>query len=220
MGYRNTSLVPNEFYHIYNRGNSKQNIFLDNADYLRFQDLLYLANSKEPISVRDARQNGVYEVQREGLLAAIGAYCLMPNHFHILLTPLVENGVTIFMKKVSTGYAMYFNKRYVRTGGLFEGRFKSQGADSDEYLKYLFSYIHLNPLKLKYKDWKTRATAQSDLLQEAYEYRHSSFKDYLNEDSRSESMILSKDMFPEYFADAEAWKTEMTEWITFPVEGK
>ncbi|MCF7815735.1 MAG: transposase [Candidatus Pacebacteria bacterium] len=215
MSYRETEFAPEEFYHIYNRGNSRQEIFLDTADYKRFQDLLYLANAVEPISVRNARRNGVYEVERGEQLVAIGAYCLMPNHFHILLTPLTDNAVTTFMLKVATGYAMYFNKRYTRTGSLFEGKFKSKHVIGDEYMKYLFSYIHLNPLKLKHTDWKTRILKEKDLLRQGREYQFSSYQDYV-QDLRSESMILGKDHFPKFFLNPVSWEGEMREWITFP----
>ncbi len=228
MSYRATEFAPREFYHIYNRGNSRQAIFLDGADYRRFQDLLYLANAHDPVTVRNARKSGVYEVERGEQLVAIGAYCLMPNHFHILLTPVVDDGVSIFMHKVATGYAMYFNKRHEHTGSLFEGKFKSKHASNDEYLKYLFSYIHLNPLKLTYSDWKERV-AQSDkktdqgkalvqdLLQKGQGYYFSSYQDYVH-DVRNESMILSKEFFPEYFRDASAWSKEMNEWIRYSVD--
>jgi len=214
MSFREIPFAIHEFYHLYNRGNSKQNIFLDSADYKRFQDLLFLANAVEPITLREARRVGVYETVRKEPLVAIGAYCLMPNHFHILLTPLCEGGVALFMQKISTGYAMYFNKRYQRTGGLFEGRFKSKHAFRDEYLKYLFSYIHLNPLKLKYYDWKMRIIKEDVLLKEGVEYQFSSYQDYVN-DIRNESMILSKELFPKYFLDKAEWEREMRNWITY-----
>ncbi len=217
MSYREIEFAPSEFYHIYNRGNSKQDIFLDRADYQRFQDLLYLSNTIDSVSVRNARRGGVYELEKKKEFVAIGAYCLMPNHFHILLTPLVDLGVSKFMQKVSTGYAMYFNKRHERSGSLFEGKFKSKYADSDEYLKYLFSYIHLNPLKLKHLDWRTRVQYQSDLLEHARNYSFSSFQDYLY-DARDESLILSKDFFPDYFKTPSEWESEMASWIEYDVE--
>lgn len=217
MSYREVPFAFREFYHIYNRGNSKRKIFLDFADYKRFQDLLYLANTTEPVTMRSARRGGVYEVKLETSLVAIGAYCLMPNHFHILLTPLVDDGVSIFMKKVTTGYSMYFNKRYEHTGSLFEGRFKSEHASRDEYLKYLFSYIHLNPLKIKHVDWKVRVAHELELLKQAEAYAFSSYQDYVH-GKRNESMILSKEHFPKYFSDRTQWEKEMGVWITYQTE--
>lgn len=216
MAQRDIPFVQNEFYHVYNRGNSKQNIFLDGADYRRFQDLLYLANSTEPAIVRYARRGGVYEVQKKDFLVAIGAYCLMPNHFHILLTPVVDGGISTFMKKVATGYAMYFNKRYERTGSLFEGKFRAKHASTDTHLKYLYAYIHLNPLRLTYRgrNWKEKAAVTNDVLIEVSTYPYSSYQDY-TQDVRNESMILSKEFFPEYFIDKSSWDREMLDWIRF-----
>ena len=143
MSIRRVLFAFGEYFHIYNRGNSKQDIFKDNLDRERFQSQLFLANGTAPFDFRRVSKDGVYDCERGGQLVYMGAYCLMPNHFHILLTPAVEGGVHTFMQKLSTGYSMYFNKKYERTGVLFEGKFKARHADSDEYLKYLFAYIHL-----------------------------------------------------------------------------
>ncbi len=215
MSQRITSFAPHEYYHLYNRGNSRQIVFRDISDYTRFQNLLYLSNMNERVSVRDARHSGgVYEVVRGEPIVAIVAYCLMPNHFHILATPLVDGGITEFMQRVSTGYAMYFNRRYARTGSLFEGKFKAQHVSEDVYMKYLFSYIHLNPLKLKYLDWKERILHSEELAKEAEIYQFSSYQDHLF-DMRNESMILSREHYPEYFIDMNDWRKEVLEWIKF-----
>ena len=153
---RKDAFVQEEFYHIYNRGTDKRKIFLDTADHHRFIELLYLCNTKYSVNVRDIRKvhNNIFEFDRGKPLVSIGAYCLMPNHFHLLLTTDAESGISFFINKVCTAYSMYFNKRYDRSGALFQGRFKSQHADSDEYLKYLYAYIHLNPVKLIDPKWK------------------------------------------------------------------
>ncbi len=157
MSIRRVNLVEGEYYHIYNRGNSKQKIFHDKEDYLRFISLLYISNTSESFNFYNLMRDNnfdAYRVKRVNLLVNIGAFCLMPNHFHLLITQISENGLSKFMQKLSTAYSMYYNKKYQRTGGLFEGKFKSQHASTDRQLKYLFSYIHLNPVKLIQKDWK------------------------------------------------------------------
>ena len=99
MSIRKTAFVPGEYYHIYNRGNSKQRIFLSKKDYDRFVALLYVANSSESFNFFDLQKSGdVFLKTIENPLVSIGAYCLMPNHFHILITPLSENGLSKFMK--------------------------------------------------------------------------------------------------------------------------
>src|SRR3989338_4171853 len=89
MSLRKVNFVKGEYYHIYNRGNSKQKIFHDKEDYLRFISLLYISNSNESFNFYDLSRNSnfnVYEIKKNNSLVSIGAYCLMPNHFHILLT--------------------------------------------------------------------------------------------------------------------------------------
>ncbi len=211
-------LVPftfDEHYHVYNRGNSKQIIYRNTSDYLRFMHILYLANSEKPFKVRNLSTQNLYEFERGGQLVAIGAYCLMPNHFHILLKPLVDGGVSAFMKKLSTSYSMFFNKKYERTGALFEGKFKSRHVNSDEYMKYIFSYIHLNPLKLVQSDWKERGL-ESIPNGKRYldEYFFSSYLDFARGE-RVESKILDIKNFPEYFPDEDSFIKEIQEWMRF-----
>ena len=149
MSIRKVSFALGEFYHLYNRGNSKQIIFHDEQDYKRFVGLLYVCNQEENFKSDNLGKNTdllLIEVGKK--LVSIGAWVLMPNHFHILATENIDYGISKFMQKLSTAYSMYYNKKYNRTGSLFEGKFKAQHLNKDSYLKYIFSYIHLNPIKL------------------------------------------------------------------------
>jgi len=202
MGTRKTDLVTGEFYHLYNRGNSKQVIFQNDTDYKRFQLLLYLMNDQRSIRLHNVLRDGInpYTSHERGEpLVAIGAYCLMPNHYHLVVSPVVEDGVSQFMKKLGTAYSTYFNKRYERTGSLFEGKFKSVWADNDEYLRYLFSYVHLNPLKLVNPDWK-EGTVTAEQLEFLTEFPFSSLYDQLSATKRFEAKILNRSPFPDYFS--------------------
>ena len=87
----------------------------------------------------------IFNVKRAEGLTAIAAYCLMPNHFHILVHEKVEGGISKFMQKLMTSYTMYINKKYDRTGALFGSSFKAVHVTDDNHLKYLFAYINLNP---------------------------------------------------------------------------
>jgi putative transposase len=219
MTTRYGSFAFGEYYHIYNRGVDKRIIFNDDSDSTRFIELLFLTNSIEPVNVRNIHRDykSVFDVSRGEPLVHIGAYCLMPNHFHLLLTPAVDRGLERFMLKLGTGYAMYFNKRYERTGSLFEGRFKSQHASSDEYLKYLFSYIHLNPIKLIQSDWKESGIRDlARAKQYLDEYGYSSLHDYLG--TRDESVIIEPDKFPEYFLSKKEIDSELIGWLTYREE--
>ncbi len=218
MSQRSVSLTEGEFYHIYNRGTDKRTIFLDAADYKRFVELLFVANAVKSVDLREIRRgySPIFEYERGETLVAIGAYCLMPNHFHLLLTPLVEGGITKFMGKVSTGYSMYFNKRYERNGALFQGKFKSEHADSDEYLKYLYSYIHLNPVKLIDSKWKEEGIKDAaKSFDFAASFQYSSLPDYLRPESRPESLIINPTPFPEYFKDHTDIEAELFEWLSY-----
>lgn len=215
MGIRKINFVPGEYYHLYNRGNSKQKIFNNRYDYERFMKLLYIANSSEGFHFSDIQN--IYEVERSERLISIGAYCLMPNHFHLLITPIKnrENEVSKFMKKLGTAYSMYFNTRYERVGTLFEGKFKSEHLDSDRYLKYLFSYIHLNPLKIVNRNWKERGVKDKNKAWHFLnEYNYSSLSDY-HETQRIEGKILNKEDFPHYFLSREKLKKEIFDWLTY-----
>lgn len=214
MGIRSVQLVEGEFYHVYNRGTDKRALFRDETDRQRFLKLLYISNSVEHISVRNIlrKNNEPYTFDRGASLVNIGAYCLMPNHFHILLTPCVEDGVSMFMQKLGTGYSMYFNRRYNRTGTLFEGPFKSKWVDNDTYLKYLYAYIHLNPLKLwNRKDVSVEPTDQ-DTLEFLKSYQHSSLPDYLQV-ARSENIIINPAPYPDYFETVADQVQELKKWL-------
>ena len=214
MATRPVNMVEGEFYHVYNRGTDKRLMFRDDTDYKRFIKLLYISNSVTRINIRDIlrKNNEPYSYERGVPLVSIGAYCLMPNHFHILLTPCVEGGVSAFMHRLGTGYSMYFNRRYNRTGTLLEGPFKSSWVDSDIYLKYLYAYIHLNPLKL----WK-RGDIDVEITDEATleflkSYPYSSLPDYLGV-ARPENAIIDPTPFPEFFVTMADQVRELKEWL-------
>jgi len=202
MANRVIDLVNGEFYHIYNRGVDKRNIFESSHDYERFIDLLYLANSSKALSYRNIKSSkkGLFTYDREETLVSIGAYCLMPNHFHLLITPYSEESAAKFMSKLSTAYTMYFNKKNNRSGSLFQGTYKAKHANSDEYLKYLFSYIHLNPSKASLTRAKT--------------YQYSSLFDYYS-NQRPEKNILDKKAFPEYFVNTQDLDAELLGWLEY-----
>lgn len=193
-----------QYYHLYNRGNDKRIIFLDEHDYARFRALLYICNTTDPLDMRNFLDEGkafveIFSVKRTDTLVDIGAYCLMPNHFHILVREKTEGGISIFMQKLSTAYSMYFNKRHGRSGSLFEGKFKAKHIDKEAYLNWLFTYIHLNPVKLIDPTWKENGIGNPEKAKKSMdEYHYSSYYDYFIGD-RSESVILNKDAFPEHF---------------------
>ncbi len=216
---RNVKFAPGEFYHLYNRGVDKRKIFLSTSDYARFLSLLYLANGTVPIDIKVQGQilEQVTQIERGQPLVGIGAYCLMPNHFHILLCEIKDGGISAFMHRLSTAYTMYFNKRRKRSGSLFEGTFKATHAHDDNYLSYLISYIHLNPVKLIDPDWKETGIKDREKTEKYLaKYPYSSFLDYKGE-NRPESGILQKNALPEYFETPKEFVEIVTEWLNYNV---
>jgi len=217
MSIRKVAFVKGEYYHIYNRGNSKQKIFYDEEDYNRFIKLLFLSNNQDNFKIHFIRGGkNVYDYKINQSLVGIGAYVLMPNHFHILITQTEDGSISKFMQKLTTGYSMYFNKKYKRTGSLFEGKFKSKHISNDKYLKYLFSYIHLNPIKLIQKDWKEKGILNiKESLDFLNSYEYSSYIDYLLPKNRIQEIILNKKYFPDYFPNKTSFQKEVLEWFSY-----
>lgn len=214
MSLRKIPFVENEFYHLFNRGNDKRTIFHDKEDYQRFIKLLYLANSTKNFVIRNIRKD-LFDSDREQTLVSIGSYCLMPNHFHLLVTQNQNGNISKFMQKLTTGYSMYYNTKYQRTGSLFEGKFKSEHVSSDNYLKYLFSYIHLNPVKLIDKNWKENGIKDKrKTLDFLGRFKFSSYLDYL-EVLRPERQIINQEPFPQYFPKAKSFQLEILDWINY-----
>lgn len=215
---RNIKISVDEYYHVYNRGNGKREIFHDESDYVRFQVLLYFSNNIKGIHVADYKSQSVkelYDLSREETLVDIGAYCLMPNHFHLLIKEKIEGGTSLFMQKLSTAYTMYYNKKYNNTGSLFGGRFKAKHLDSDQYLKYQYSYIHLNPVSIIDSGWKNKKITdikKAKIFLSSYNY--SSYKDYLSE-KRKEGTIINKESFPDYFSNSTKFSEMISEWMGF-----
>ncbi len=208
MALRKQVFAPGEFYHLYNRGTEKRVIFLDEQDYEHFLFLMYICNTTKSIELRNIGEN----FDRGEIIVDIGLYCLMPNHFHILAHEKIEGGISKYMLKLMTSYSMYFNKKYKRTGKLYEGVFKSIHASSDRYLKYLYSYIHLNPVKLIDKNWKENKHRNSaDLLKYVFSYRYSSLKEY----TKLKFKIINPTPFPAYFKKPNDHKKELLEWLSF-----
>jgi len=220
---RKIDFTPGEFYHIYNRGTDKRDIFTTSNDFNRFMVLLYLCNSLKPVNIELELKKGrsfseLWEIKRENPIVDICAYCLMPNHFHFLIKEVVDGGITKFMGKLSTAYSMYFNKKYNRTGALFEGRFKAKHIDSDNYLKYLLSYIHLNPVKLIEPEWKESGISDKVAAKNYLKkYHYSSYMDFLRND-RIEKNILTSGSLPRYFETFNEFEDLVDEWLMFSEE--
>ena len=195
---RKISFAPDEFYHLYNRGNDKRLIFKSERDQERFMKLLYLCNGQNPFHFFYLERTREYEFNRGNPLLEIISYCLMDNHFHILVKEKKDGGISNFMHRGLTSYTMYFNKLNDRKGRLFETNFQARHIDSDEYLQYVHAYIHLNPVKIiepKWKDIGLKNIPKAKQFLNSYCY--SSYLDWQGRE-RVENKIISKDAYPHF----------------------
>ncbi len=154
--------APYEYYHVFNRAVSKQTIFHDRADYLRFLFLVLYFQSPEKIqnisrAMLDFVQHPVLNIAAEIINkrnVELISFCIMPNHFHLLVKDVGENSLSSYMQRVLNAYSKYYNIRYQKSGHVFQGPYKIVHVDSDEQLKYLSAYIHRNPRELP--QWKDK----------------------------------------------------------------
>lgn len=139
--------VADSYYHLYNRGVNKRRIFLDKEDYSVFLNLLKRYLDVELSKDKSGREYPWLHEKLELL-----AFCLIPNHFHLLIYLKEAGAMTQLLRGVATSYTTYFNKKYQRTGPLFQDRYKASRILHDDYLLHISRYIHLNPND--YKHWE------------------------------------------------------------------
>mgnify|MGYP001604238793 CR=1 FL=1 len=183
MPKRKTPLVNEEIYHVFNRSVAQQPIYRNKREYNVFLNLLeYYRFSKTPLRfshftrLRSEAKNEILNnlyIQNKTLVD-IHAFCLMPNHYHLLLKQTSDNGIKDFLRLSQNSYARYLNIKTKRFGALFQSPFKALRIENDEQFVHVSRYIHLNPLtSYILKDF-------SEL--KAYEF--GSYKDHLSENPR------------------------------------
>ncbi len=213
-----------EIYHILSRGVDKRKIFMDERDYYRFVHDLFEFNDEAPAFnnsyhfrnpdkiIDFANRYRTEELQPREPVVDIFAFCLMPNHYHLLLSPKREEAVSFFMRKINVGYANYFNKKYERKGTLFEGRYKSVLIDSQSHFIHLPYYIHLNPLDLVNPEWRKR---KINNLQKALSfldsYRWSSHLDYSG--GQNFPSVLRQDLLLQIFGGEKGYRNKIKSWL-------
>jgi len=220
MALRKTKLVPGEIYHIYNRGVDKRDIFMDDEDRFRFIHDLFEFNDKESslklgYFLSNNSEVGLPNIKRKKsrkILVEILVFCMMDNHFHLLVRQKVENGITEFMRKLGTGYTNYFNNKYERSGALFQGKFKSVHVEKDAHLMYLPIYIHLNALDFKFKEWREgKISDYKKAIKFLDSYRWSSYMDYTGQ--KNFPSLIKKDFILSRLGSEEKQKKEIINWI-------
>ncbi|MDP3763917.1 MAG: hypothetical protein Q8Q92_04770 [bacterium] len=186
---RKVAFVENEFYHIYNRGVDKRPIFSDEDELQRFFQSMREFNTVKPIgSIFENSFNKNKNKLPDSPLVQFVAYCLNTNHFHFILTQIEDRGIEKFMQRLG-GYTKYFNERHSRSGALFQGKFKANHINSNEYLLHASVYVNLNYKIHGLKNGKDLFT--------------SSWNEYVTEVSSS---ICSKEMVLGQFKSRKAYE--------------
>jgi len=216
---RKVRFAEGNIYHLYNRGVEKREIFLDDNDRWRFLQGLFLFNdlkTSQSLLWQLERSEGIINFKvikdyfaKNGLIqhpiVKIMADCLMPNHFHLLIEEISPGGISKFMHKLGTGYTNYFNKKYSRSGSLFQGTFKAAHVDNENYLQYLVAYINvINPGQLIEPNLKEGGVVdQQRVLNFAESYFWSTNKEYLH--SR-DSIIINKESLERFFPNGKRYR--------------
>lgn len=201
---RKIKIVPNEYYHVYNRGNNKQLIFLDDKDRARFIFLILYFQSGVILNnisfftfqfikhrVFDISKKVLSDILKNRSIELI-SFILMPNHFHLILCELQEQGLSQYMQRVLNAYTKYFNTKYGRSGHLFQGPFQIVHIKDNNQLLYLSTYIHRNSRELP--KWKNKE----------YLFPWSSYQDYVGENRWGE--LLKNQIILDQFSSREKYK--------------
>lgn len=176
-------LGDEEYYHIFNRGAHKDELFKSPRDYSRFLSSVYYFNDMNfnPQNYEYQEYTDLAPTKEKRIeMVDLIAWCLIPNHYHFLLRQKIEKGITKFMRRLGTGFTMYINIKYKHSGHIFEGPFKSKPISHNTQLQHLTRYIHLNPLDIYDPNWRERGVRNIEKSKNfIISYQWSSLNDYL-----------------------------------------
>ena len=197
---RNTPLVTKEYYHVLNRGNNKQKIFLEKKDWIRFLFMILYFQADYRFSnirriVHNFQISSDFKVKNINKLinnryVNLIAFSLMPNHFHLLVQQKIERGISQYMQRILNSYTKYFNFKYDKSGHLFQGPFKAVHVKTNQQLLYLSAYIHRNAREIA--QWKDKEE----------QYPWSSFQDYIIK-NRWPELLITNDILSQFSSKKE-----------------
>jgi len=208
MATRKTGFADDEYYHLVNRGVGKKRSFNDRKDYARFLLLVLFCQSPTALNnpgfaVKDFLKTDKFHISQDltnqiikERYVELVSFCLMPNHFHLLVKQTRKGGISKYMQRVQNAYTKYFNTKNKTTGHLFQGPFRAVWVEDNDQLLYLSAYIHKNPVELTGPQGKE------------YGYQWSSLTDYLNK-NRWPTSLLKPEIILEQFNN----KQEYQDWI-------
>ncbi len=153
--------------------------------------LLYIANNSVPILMRNFGGKDIFAQERVSPLVTIVAYCLMPNHIHIVLIADVGHLRTEFIRRLATAYSAYYNAKYEHSGTIWQGKYKSKVVHDENYLRVLLDYVHLNPYSIVETEMTKEARKENRATALVFSggYEYSSYKEYLGQ-KRPQSVII------------------------------
>lgn len=234
MPYRKEQFVNGEIYHIVIRVIDDNLLFKDIDDYYRGIFSIYEFNTKEPIVIRVQRQvrakikkiiretkNFLEKTNRDRIsvdvrdkLVEVLTFCFIPNHLHLLLRQIKDDGITKFMTKLGIGYGGYFNRKYGRKGYVFQNRFSAIHIKTEEQLKTVFVYIHTNPISLIEPKWKEIGIKNPEKAIEFVEnYKWSSYPDYIGK--KNFPSVTDRELILKIMGGEKGCKEFVEAWIKY-----
>jgi len=200
------NFVSGNIFHIYNRGNNKEKIFFDDQDYKAFLFRLGLCLgftieklNKEKLIAMPYSRIRVTGIEKNNL--KLHAFCLMPNHFHLMIEQIGDIPVSNLMLKLCTSYARYVNQKYKRVGHIFQDKFKAVLIENNSQLMWTSAYIHMNPVKDK-------------IVKHPSEYLWSSYNDYV---LNRNLLVVTKELLLNTFGDK---KNFIKQTLIYDVKGR
>lgn len=226
MPYRKQQFVNGEIYHIGIKRIANEVLFKDTADYFRGIFSIYEFNDAMPVEIRErrkirklAKESGervsVISDKRE-LLVEILFFCFMPNHIHLVVKQVKEGGVIKFMNKIGAGYACYFKRKYdiKEKGYFFQGRYNAVHIKTDEQLRTVFVYVHMNPISLIEPRWKEIGIEYIEKATKFLEeYKWSSYQDYIGK--KNFPSVTDREIFLKIMGGEESCKKFVESWIKY-----
>ena len=242
MPQKRDEFIRRQIYHLVLRAIDDNLLFKDIDDHFRAIFSIFEFNDLNPSTIQERRKTrkrfkkrikkldrGLTSIQSAGFifidkidkrdkLVEILAFCIMPNHIHLLVRQLKDGGITKFMRKLGTGYAGYFNRKYDRRGHLFQNTFNSIHVKNDNQLRTLFTYNHTNPISIVEPKWKKIGIKDPDkvikFLEE--EYRWSSYFDYI--EKKNFPSITERKFLLEIMGGEQGCKDAIENWVRYKGE--
>ena len=243
MPYRKTQFVNGEIYHLVIRRMGEELLFKNIDDHYRGVFSIYEFDNAKEVKIRERRRaraklkKQIKEVTEEfqkikaqintgptsadsrDKLVEVLAFCIMPNHLHLLLRQLKDNGITQFMQKLGTGYGGYFNRKYVRQGHVFLKQFTAVHIKTDDQLKTVFVYIHTNPISLVEPNWKEEGISNPKKVIKFLEnYKWSSYPDYIGK--KNFPSVTDREFLLKIMGGEKGCKELVENWIKYKAKTK